>query len=518
MRIPKVLFFLATAVSLACTQTASQTKSQASLDRGVAATADAIHQLDRVIAQNEEDLSKLFAQQGFKFMKAAGGEELDWIKPLESGYTGFQAGKDLNAGRYAEALSEAAKIIADVWGELDPNVKLGKAGVDVAADVYEAQSLLRQQAQLLALRLDLEKQYYKLKGRSGLDLGQADKIQRALDQDAQLHQKFLESLKKYNLNQQDIVSKALRNASAGPGRDYQVASGMIVDPQTDINSLATIPGINPDFIESLRKQFELLRKGDLESVQLAGEINKYDYNTPNWSYINVFGPSRAPVDAIISKTSQPEIKIEYKPQRSGATGIVLYGPGALLFDSTNQHKVGQLYSYPQKFNSGNYVVDFAEAGFSPLPVEVRQGFLTVVTAPLAGVYLQTDNYKQTCVCLSKNNAILTTTKHWDSVKTCKGKPSTLDWPYPFWVAPGAYEVVTVDKNTSGSCTSHTRAGYSPIAVTLEDGGVVYVKTHSGSGSSTFVCHQKDYPPLEVGQSSNINKCLPDWWSSESGNH
>lgn len=292
MRVPKVLFFLVTAVSLACAQTASKANSQAPLDRGVAATADAIHQLDRVIAQNEEDLSKLFAEQGFKFMKAAGGEGLDWIKPLESGYTGFQAGKDLNAGRYAEALSEAAKVIADVWGELDPNVKLGKAGVEVAADVYEAQSLLRQQAQLLGMRLQLEKQYYRLKGKSGLDLTQIDKIQAALDEDAKLHEKFLESLKKYSLNQQDVKSKALKNASARPGRGYQVASGMIVDPQSDVDSLAKIPGINPDFIASLRKQFELLQRGDLESVELAGAINKYDYNTPNWSYINVFGPGR----------------------------------------------------------------------------------------------------------------------------------------------------------------------------------------------------------------------------------
>lgn len=487
-------------------------------DRGVAATANAIQQLDRVIAQNEEDLSKLFAEQGFKFMKAAGGEGLDWIKPLESGYTGFQAGKDLNAGRYAEALSEAAKIIADVWGELDPNVKLGKAGVEVAGDVYEAQSLLRQQAQLLGMRLQLEKQYYRLKGKSGLDLTQIDKIQAALDEDAKLHVKFLESLKQYGLDRQDVKSQALKNASARPGQGYQIASGMIVDPQSDVDSLAKIPGINPDFISSLRKQFELLQKGDLESVELAGEINKYDYNTPNWSYINVFGPARAPVEANILKMSQPEIKIEYKPQRSGATGIVLFGPGALLFDSTNERKVGQLFSYPQKFNAGNYIVDFAEAGFSPMPVEVRQGSLTVVTAPLAGVHLQTDNYNRACVCLSKNNAIVTKTKHWDSDKICTGRPSNLDWPYPVWVAPGAYEVVTVDKSTSGSCTNHARTGYSPIAVTLEPNGVVYVKTHSGGGSSTFVCHAKDYPEPEVGSSSSINKCLPDWWSSDTGNH
>ena len=217
-------------------------------------------------------------------------------------------------------------------------------------------------------------------------------------------------------------------------------------------------------------------------------------------------------------TVNPDIKIEYKPQRSGATGIVLFGPGALLFDSTNEHKVGQLFSYPQKFSSGNYIVDFFEAGFSPLPVEVRQGSLTVVTAPLAGINLQTDNYKRTCVCLFKNHAILTMTKHWDSSKICKREPNTLEWPYPAWVAPGAYEVVTVDKRTSGSCTSHARAGYSPIAVTLETDGVVYVKTHSGGSSSTFVCHAKDYPEPQVGSSTSINKCLPNWWSSDVGNH
>lgn len=225
-------------------------------------------------------------------MKAAGGEGLDWIKPLKSGYLGFQAGKDLNAGRYAEALAEVAKIIADVWGEFDPNVKLGKAGVEVAADVYEAQSLLLQQARLLGTRLQLEKQYYRLKGKSGLDLSQIDKIQAALDEDAKLHEKFLESLKRYSLSQQDVTSKALKNASDGHGHGYQVASGMIVDPQVDVDALAEIPGINPDFIESLRKQFELLQKGDIESVQLAGAINKYDYNTPNWTYINIFGPGR----------------------------------------------------------------------------------------------------------------------------------------------------------------------------------------------------------------------------------
>jgi hypothetical protein len=293
---------------------------------------------------------------------------------------------------------------------------------------------------------------------------------------------------------------------------------MVVDPQADLDGLAAIPGINPDFIASLRRQFELLRKGDLESVQLAGEIDKYDYNTPNWSYINVFGPSRAAVDATINRTVQPEIKIEYKSLPSGKSGVVLFGNGALLFDSTNQQKIGQLFSYGQYFNPGSYIVDFHDAGFSPLPLEVRAGYVTVVRAPSAGIFPETDNYKRACVCLSKNNAILTTTKHWGSERICKGGPSTSDWPYPYWVAPGAYEVVTVDKSSSGSCTNHARVGYSPIAVTIEAGGVVYVKTHSGGGSSTFVCHAKDYPELAPGTSSSINKCLPDWWSSELGNH
>ena len=273
-----------------------------SVDHGISATANAIQQIDRVITQNEEDLSKLFADQGFKFMKAAGGEGLEWIKLLESGYSGFQAGKDINAGRYAEALMEVAKIITDVWGEVDPNVKLGKAGVEVAADVYEAQSLLRQQAQLLGTRLQLEKQYYRLLGKRGLDLTQIDKIQVALDQDAELHKRFLDSLKQYNLSRQDVTAKALKNASTRPSQGYQVGSGMVVDPQEDVDALAAIPGINPDFIESLRKQFALLERGDLRSVKLAGMINKYDYNTPNWTYINIFGPGRGR-EITASKTS-----------------------------------------------------------------------------------------------------------------------------------------------------------------------------------------------------------------------
>lgn len=105
-----------------------------------------------------------------------GGDGLDWIKPLETAYSGFKAGKDLNAGRYADALAEAAKTIAGIWGKLDPDVALAKAGVEVAGDVYEAQSLLRQQAQLLGMHLQLEKQYYHLLGKRGLDLTQIDKI------------------------------------------------------------------------------------------------------------------------------------------------------------------------------------------------------------------------------------------------------------------------------------------------------------------------------------------------------
>ena len=249
-------------------------QAQPSLQAGIANTQTALQRVHDQLAQNQADLSKLFAKSGLEvFKQAANGSAVDVLK---TGYTTGQFVAAVADGDYAKAIMEAAKLIADFWGKADPRVKLGKVGVEVAAEVYEAQSLLRQQAQLTQARLRLEQELLRLRMTRGPDQEIAARVQsiaRALDEDAVLHKAFLQSLDQANLPRREVTQDALTDAnSLSASAGAQVASGTIVEPQSDIDALEQIPGVNPAFVNALRRQFDLLQAGDVGRAMMVPEL------------------------------------------------------------------------------------------------------------------------------------------------------------------------------------------------------------------------------------------------------
>lgn len=183
----------------------------------------------------------------------------------------------------------------------------------VAGEVYEAQSLLRQQAQLTEIRLRLEQQLLQLQLTRGPDPAIAARLQRisqSLKEDEALHRAFLDSLKESNLSRQAVTQEALTRADTlAPRSGAQVALGTIVDPQSDLDFLSHIPGLNPDFVAAVRRERELLLSGDVVG---AGMVNK----NPNGSYITAFGPSRGSTQPPSSPRNAPTPRGLSTPNRS----------------------------------------------------------------------------------------------------------------------------------------------------------------------------------------------------------
>jgi hypothetical protein len=114
-----------------------------------------------------------------------------------------------------------------------------------------------------------------------------------------------ELLREYYKDKPRAIQLAVRQAAArGPEHASQIAQGIsIVDADFAAQDLAGIPGINPDFIESLKRCNQTVanawtRQGYLDAMN----CNKY----PDGSYINIMGPSRAPKSSTAqSKPSLP---------------------------------------------------------------------------------------------------------------------------------------------------------------------------------------------------------------------
>lgn len=102
-------------------------QAQPSLEPGIVNTQNALNQIDNLLAQNQQDLSKLFAGSGLDILQKAGG--VGAIAAIKNGYTAGDLLSAIESGDYGKVITDAAKLIAYFWGNLDPRVKLGNAGV-----------------------------------------------------------------------------------------------------------------------------------------------------------------------------------------------------------------------------------------------------------------------------------------------------------------------------------------------------------------------------------------------------
>src|SRR5207253_1162379 len=130
---------------------------QRSLRPGITQTRQAIQQIDQMLLQNQNDLTRLFAASAWSFLTDVAGKDLDngttAVGTLGNGYTLNDLRKALDDGDYPEVIENAASLIAAYWVPAQPQFEAllggGQIAIDVSGKLYEAKCLLSDQAQLI---------------------------------------------------------------------------------------------------------------------------------------------------------------------------------------------------------------------------------------------------------------------------------------------------------------------------------------------------------------------------------
>ena len=253
--------------------------SQPSLQPGIAQTQAALNQIDNLLLQNQNDLGKLFADQGVDF----------------AGFGGIKTTVDLvNAlhnGDWAKAIQNSGDALADLWGQVNPTGPGGivKSLADVTNkgfQVAEAQMLQNQETQLADLHHTLEMQLYRLEGQDPKDLNQSwwNDI---LKSDDKLQQAFQNWLAQNNVTKDQVAGQAALDGLT------------IVEPDQQVVDLTQIPGINPDFIAALQQCSQENNLVSTAGYIAAMNCDKY----PDGSYIPAFLTS----DGTTSESSRIQI-------------------------------------------------------------------------------------------------------------------------------------------------------------------------------------------------------------------
>jgi hypothetical protein len=198
--------------------------SQPSLQPGIAQTQASLNQIDNLLLQNQNDLAKLFADQGIDFAGFGG------IK------TTVDLFKALHNGDWAKAVQNSGDTIANLWGQLNPTGPGGivKSLADVTNKgfkVAEAQMLQDQETQLADLHHTLEMQLYRLEGKDPKDLNQSwwNDIHK---DDEKLHQDFQNWLTKNNVTKDQVAGRATLDGLkiVEPDQQKKAATAVAPDP------------------------------------------------------------------------------------------------------------------------------------------------------------------------------------------------------------------------------------------------------------------------------------------------
>ncbi len=273
-----------------------QISKQNSLKTGVAQTEQALRQVNQQIDENQADAVKLFAglevDVGGALPKLVGASNPlnTAIDLFNQGASAYQATKSTASRDYAQGIGKTAEAIANVWGVLNPYVAGGKELIDFAATLYEAQAILRQQANLVETRIKLENQLSRLRGEDPETRAEWQSILQSLHGNpAAEHEAFLKWLAASGQSKKEILAKALSNAAnAGPTTAHQFALGTIVDPSQVGDDLTDIPNINPDFIAATQCDRSVATNAMSDPRWLKFTCSKY----PDGTYIPAFGPCR----------------------------------------------------------------------------------------------------------------------------------------------------------------------------------------------------------------------------------
>jgi len=244
-------------------------QQQRSLAQGITQTQQSLAKVDDLLNENQGEITKLLASAQVDL-----GQQLedasqinvstqqqstplgDTVSVFNTASNGFVAATAFQNRDYLQAVGQTAGAVAAVWGQFDPRVKYGNEAIDIAANLYEAQALFRQQEQLLQDQATLQQQLVRLQGNDPQASADWQQIFNNLHGNSTAeHEAFLKWLDANGLSEKEVIAKALANAAkSGPAAASQLASGMtIVDPNQTGSNLSDIPGINPDFIAALKR-------------------------------------------------------------------------------------------------------------------------------------------------------------------------------------------------------------------------------------------------------------------------
>jgi hypothetical protein len=322
-----------------------QARQQPSLRHGIAQTQQSIAQVNKLLDENQADISTLMFNVKIQLAGYTPlGKAIDAFNLASNVIVGEKAFKN---GRYWEALGQVAEAVATLWGR--GSLDLGTKGIDAVADVLELQSLMREQQQLTLAQTALQLQLFRLQGKDPETLAQWQQMLNNLYGDPAVeHAAFLKFLAANGLSEKDVAAKALANAAAvSPGTASRVASGMsIVDPTQVPDNLAGMPGINPDFIAALKCDRDgiqsLLNGGNgmggvaCPRCRVGDPCDRY----ADGSYINAFGPpsydpSRA--GASSGQVSGVFRSRQAAPKLSGSGGATYQAKGNATSTTSGDH-------------------------------------------------------------------------------------------------------------------------------------------------------------------------------------
>lgn len=241
-----------------------------------------LESVDRMLDQTIADQRAWFLQL-VRDLGSQVGPQAKAVTALETLLSVYKAKGAYKDGRYVEALQNAAEAVARVWGEVNNGIKVGKIVESTAVKMYEAQATLAQQAKLIEARYKIAKSLNKwTNGSEGQQFW--TKIMSRLHGDPEMmHKAFEDSLRQNGVSKGNVLSQVMKDSGNGK---------VVVDP-LDQPDLRNIAGLNPDFVEAMRRQKRIMEemkfgdKGGLLARMLM-DVDKY----PDGSYINIMGRGR----------------------------------------------------------------------------------------------------------------------------------------------------------------------------------------------------------------------------------
>jgi hypothetical protein len=293
------------AAAAAGTYSYNHIQQQRSLRQGIAQTQQALAKVDELLEENQTEIVKRISSVevdlGEKLEELPQvnatpnqqvtplGNAIDLFRTASNGFVGARAFQNRD---YLQATGQTAEAVAAVWGKFDPRVELGAKAIDVAANLYEAQALLRQQERLVATQGTLQQQLLRLQGKDPQTAAEWERILNNLHGDGSAeHGAYLNWLAAKNLSEKDVLAKAFTNAAnAQPGVASQFTSGLkIVDPSQNVSDLSNITDINPDFIAAVQCNSYVATQAISDPRWLRFTCTHYP---EDGTYIPAFGPCR----------------------------------------------------------------------------------------------------------------------------------------------------------------------------------------------------------------------------------